>query len=61
VIAFQQDLAASASAHHAMAQIFEARGIVARAHENNHGQRNSARLQPTPDRNTGNWILATGY
>jgi hypothetical protein len=29
VIAFQQDLAASAGAHHAMPQVLEARGIVA--------------------------------
>jgi hypothetical protein len=36
VVAFQQDLAASAGAHHAMAQIFEARGVVAGAHEEDH-------------------------
>jgi len=33
VIAFQQDLAASAGAHHAMAEVFETRGIVSGAHE----------------------------
>jgi hypothetical protein len=33
VIAFEQYLAASAGAHHAMAQVFEACGIVAGAHE----------------------------
>jgi hypothetical protein len=38
VIAFQQDLAASAGAHHAMAEVFEARGIVAGAHEEEDGR-----------------------
>jgi hypothetical protein len=37
VIAFEQDLAASARAHHAMAQVFETRGIVSRAHEEEDG------------------------
>jgi hypothetical protein len=37
VIAFEQHLAASASAHHAMAQVFEARGIVSGSHEEEDG------------------------
>jgi hypothetical protein len=37
VIAFEQYLAASAGTHHAMAQVFEARGIVSGAHEKEDG------------------------
>jgi hypothetical protein len=37
VIAFKQDLATSAGAHHAMAEVFEARGLVAGAHEEEDG------------------------
>jgi hypothetical protein len=33
MIAFEQYLAASASAHHAVTQVFEASGIVSGAHE----------------------------
>jgi hypothetical protein len=33
VIAFEQDLAASAGAHHAVAEVFEASVGVSRAHE----------------------------
>jgi hypothetical protein len=37
VIAFEQYLAASAGTHHAMAEVFEARGIVSGAHEEEDG------------------------
>jgi hypothetical protein len=37
VIAFEQYLTASAGAYHAMAQAFEARGIVSGAHEEEDG------------------------
>jgi hypothetical protein len=53
VIALEQNLAASASAHHAMAKVFEARGRIARAHEDNHSERKSASLQPPANRVTG--------
>ncbi len=33
VIAFQQNLVAAADTHHAMAEIVEARGLVARSHQ----------------------------
>jgi hypothetical protein len=46
VIAFKQYLAASAGTHHAMAQVFEARGIVSGAHEHNHGDGEGGGLQP---------------
>jgi hypothetical protein len=36
VIAFEQDLTASAGAHHAVAEVFEAGTVVACAHENDH-------------------------
>jgi len=37
VIAFEQYLAATAGAHHAVTQVFEARGIVPGAHEEEDG------------------------
>src|SRR5271166_4420166 len=45
VIAFQQDLAASAGAHHAVAEVFEAGGVVSGAHENNDRERECGSLQ----------------
>ncbi len=45
VIAFEQYLAASADAHHSMAEIFEARGIVAGAHENKYPERERGGLR----------------
>jgi hypothetical protein len=45
VIAFEQYLAASAGTHHAMAQVFEARGIVSGAHEHNYGDGERGGLQ----------------
>ncbi len=45
VIAFQQDLAASAGAHHAMAQVFEACVGIASAHENKHRDHECGGLQ----------------
>src|ERR1019366_488620 len=45
VIAFEQHLAASAGAHHAMAEVFEARGIVSGSHEEEDGGDERAGLQ----------------
>src|SRR5208337_4099156 len=47
VIAFEQDLAASAGAHHAMAKVFEAGAVVSRAHENYDRDCERGDLQPT--------------
>jgi hypothetical protein len=50
VIAFEQYLAASASAHHAMAQVFEAGGIVSGAHEEEDGGGEDEGVEYSADR-----------
>src|SRR5208282_855404 len=60
VIAFEQNLTASAGAHHAMAQVFEASARISRTHEGKHRERKSASLQPPANRVTGYWVLSTG-
>jgi hypothetical protein len=61
VVAFEQYLAASAGAHHAMSQVFEARVRIPRAHQSKHSQRKSTSLQPPANRVTAYWVLAAGY
>jgi hypothetical protein len=39
VIAFEEDLATSAGTHHAMAEIFEAGGVVSGAHKEEYRER----------------------
>jgi hypothetical protein len=50
VIAFEQYLAASASAHHAMAQVFEARAVFAGAHEEENGGGEDEGMEQVADR-----------
>jgi len=50
MVAFQQDVAASAHTYHLMAKTFHARGVIPRADEQDHSQEQGRKKSPNPSK-----------